>query len=100
MYRLIEKDYVAVHDGDVLFMDTNPDSSEPHYAGLVKIEGLYGRNCNLYRVNWEGFGRHGSFSMEEYGKEWRLWKVDMSLPTVYDMLEEYRWPERGKRRAV
>lgn len=91
MVKLIEKDYVAVHDGEVCFLETNPSwGGEPYTAGLVKIEGMYGKGCTLFRVNWEGFGRHGSYRMSTYGKEWRLWTVEMWTP-VCSVMNETRW---------
>lgn len=100
MYKLIDKDLVAVHDGDIVFMETNPDwGGEPYRIGLVKIEGLYTRDCKLYRVNWEGIGQHGSFRMSTYGQEWRLWAVDINLPTVYETNME-RWHSRQQKEGA
>lgn len=82
MFRYIEKDYIPIHDGDVVFLETR-DGSGINHNGLVTIQGLYGRDYDLYRINWDGMGRSGSLSMKNYDSDWRLWSVTTDTPTAY-----------------
>lgn len=95
----IRKDLVAVHDGEIVYLETNPTCKHTRYNGLAKITGLYRGDCDLYRIVWDGFGAHDTLPMTSYGKQWRLWTVPMTEPTVYER-NTAPWQTVGKERRV
>jgi len=94
--HLIEKPYLAVHDGEIVWLETRLDDASKDYNGLAVIEGLYHRNCELYHMNWKGFGQSGDFSMKTYGKKWRVWTVDVTSPTPSSLMSAM-WPKVRER---
>lgn len=84
MARLIEKENVAAHGGETVYLET-------HFGGgLVSIIAFsYKPDASgeetVNSVEWAGFDEHDEYDMEDYGVTWRLWDVYVETPSVQQM---------------
>lgn len=87
MARLIEKENVAAHGGQTVYLETHFDVGGDGFVEITDFS--YRLNTDgteaLHTVELFGFDGHDEYDMDEYGITWRLWDVNVETPSVQQM---------------
>lgn len=94
MARLIAKEYVTAHEGEVVFLETKYGCELARVLAFGYHEQPDGTET-VTSMEFETLDDHDEYDMDSYGIDWRLWDVYVETPSVQEMSRE-EWADAAR----